>query len=282
MSVDGAASGTRPADGRADVRSREERLRSVRTPFVLATVVRTERPTSSCVGDRALLLPDGTLEGFVGGVCAESSVRDEGLRLLHAGESALLRISPGEQDTGAGEDHCAEEGGGHCSGEPAAPSSSEEGVVTVVNPCLSGGTMEILLESVLPPPLVRVFGDSPVARALAVVGASLGYDVHPSTDAGDPVPADAGAVVVASHGRDEERMLTAALRAGVPYIGLVASPRRGAAVLAGLEAGEEERARISTPAGLDIGARFPGEIALSIFAEMVQWRSRGGAAPSCH
>jgi xanthine dehydrogenase accessory factor len=73
---------------------RAERLRTERTPFVLATVVRAERPTSARTGDRALVLPDGTLEGFVGGTCAASTVRMQALRLLESGESTLLRITP--------------------------------------------------------------------------------------------------------------------------------------------------------------------------------------------
>src|SRR5690606_27089759 len=104
-----------------------ERLRGDRTPFVLATVVRVERPTSATAGDRAILLADGTLAGFVGGSCAESTVRLEGMRLLATGESTLLRITPAES-----------------AGQPAGPPA--EGMVTVANPCLSGGTLDIFLE----------------------------------------------------------------------------------------------------------------------------------------
>ena len=106
-----------------DLLTRTEELRSGRTPYVLATVVRAERPTSAKAGDRALVLPDGTLEGFVGGTCAESTVRLQGLRLLETGDSTLLRITPTEET------------------ETAA-----EGVITVGNPCLSGGTLDIFLE----------------------------------------------------------------------------------------------------------------------------------------
>src|SRR5690348_374733 len=107
----------------SDLLERAQRLRSARTPFVLATVVRAQRPTSAKAGDSALVLADGTVDGFVGGACAESTVRLEGLRLLATGESTLLRITP----TGAG------------------PDPDDEGLVTVANPCLSGGTLEIFL-----------------------------------------------------------------------------------------------------------------------------------------
>ena len=226
--------------------TRVDALRSGRTPFVLATVVRAERPTSAKPGDRALVLPDGTMEGFVGGSCAESTVRLQGLRLLATGESTLLRITPTESD------------------ETVA-----EGVVTVGNPCLSGGSLDIFLETMLPPMLVHVHGAAPVARALVEIGGALGHDVR-QVDVGAPLPADLAALVVASHGHDEEPLLTTALRAGVPYIGLVASRRRGAAVLSSLDIPAD---RVHTPAGLDIGARTPAEIALSIYAQMVAERA---------
>lgn len=253
-----------------EVRTRAEDLRSGRSPFVLATVVRTERPASTRTGDRALILPDGTVEGFVGGTCAEAAVRTQGLRLLKAGsqtggaaDPVLLRIRP-------------ESGEGSGSGDVPEPEEPERpGMVTVANPCLSGGTIEVFLEAVLPPPVVYVHGDTPVAEAMADLGAGLGYEVRPvGGDAAAGSFADATAVVVASHGRGEEAVLTAALRVGVEYVGLVASPRRGAAVVAGIELGANERERVRTPAGLDIGARFPAEIALSILAEIVAARPR--------
>ncbi|TDC56036.1 XdhC family protein [Actinomadura sp. KC345] len=220
-----------------------EILRSERTPYVLATVVRAERPTSAKTGDRALVLPDGTLEGFVGGECAASAVRDQALRLLESGESTLLRITPG------------------------AGGSPLDGMVTVSNPCLSGGTLDVFLETVIPPALVHVHGDGPVARALAEVGRAAGFDARPA-GAADPPGPDAAAVVVATHGRDEEAILKAALNAGVPYIGLIASRRRGAAVTSSLDGGD----RVHAPAGLDIGARTAPEIALSVLAEILSLR----------
>lgn len=261
---------------------------------MLATVVRALRPTSARPGDRALILPDGTIEGFVGGACAESSVRLHGLRVLHTGEAVMLRIVPGPErpERPAGEEAAGEEAAqeGMAAGRAAADSTADTGLVTVANPCASGGTLEIFLEGVFPPPLVQVHGDGPIARALAEVGAALGYDmrhlaspVEDSTarDSGGPSPqastvlADASAVVVAAHGRDEEPVLAAALAAGVAYVALVASRRRGAQVLAALDVPEQAARRVHTPAGLDIGARTVQEIALSIFAEIVAERAAG-------
>ncbi|GAB2987295.1 XdhC family protein [Amycolatopsis acidiphila] len=230
---------------RPELLAQADSLRARRRPFVLATVVRVQRPTSAKPGDCALVLPDGTIEGFVGGDCAESTVRLQGIRLLGTGRSTLLRITP----------------------EARSDEKVEDGVVTVGNPCLSGGTLEIFLEAQLPPALVVVHGDAPVARALVSVGAALGYDVRT-----DPsVPEDADAVLVASHGRDEEAVLRAAVAAGVGYVGLIASRRRGAAVLEALELDADF---VHTPAGLDIGARTPGEIAVSVYAEMIATRRR--------
>ncbi len=240
-----------------EVEARAAELRRDRVPFVHARVVRAERPTSAKPGDEAVVLPDGTIEGFVGGACAESTVRAQGLSLLDSGESLLLRISA------AGD-----------AGDPGA--SEPEGTLTVVNPCLSGGTLEIFLEPVIPAPTIVVHGASPIAAALAALAERVGFEVleGASEAVGGEVGAPPAAVVVASHGRDEEPVLEAAVRAGAPYVGLVASRKRGEAVVAALELDDVQRASVHTPAGLDIGARTPREVALSILAEIVARRPR--------
>jgi xanthine dehydrogenase accessory factor len=232
-----------------DLIARADGLRRDRVPFVLATVVRAERPTSARPGDRAVVLTDGTVEGFVGGACALSTLRAQSAKLLRTGGSTLLRIVPA---TGPGD-----------------PQRAGPGVVVVDNPCLSGGTLEILLEAVMPATLVHVFGDTPIARALVEVGAAAGYDARAVADPAAPVPPDAVAVVVASHGQHELAVLRAALVAGTPYVALVASPKRGAAVLAELDLPPAQADRVKTPAGLDLGARTPGEIAVSVLAELI-------------
>ena len=231
-------------------------LEEERVPFVHATVVRAGRPASVRAGASALVLGDGTIEGFVGGHCAEPSVRLHALHVLETGDALLLRIEPGN-------------------GEAAAA----DGAVTVHNPCISGGALEIFLEPHVPPALVHVVGDTPIAHALAELGRGLGYDVKlHAGGAFDPTSDDA-ALVVASHGRDEHDALAAALDAGVSYVGLVASRRRGQAVVAELEVSDDDRTRVRTPAGLDIGARTPQEIALSILAEIVASRRPQTAPP---
>jgi xanthine dehydrogenase accessory factor len=234
-------------------------LEAERVPFVQATVVRAGRPASVRAGATALVLNDGTIEGFVGGHCAEPSVRLHALRALETGDALLLRIEPGDGD------HAA-----------------VDGAVTVHNPCLSGGTLEIFLEPHVPPARVHVIGDTPIAQALEDLGRNVGFDVRPYTGGAFDFSDDDAAVIVASHGRDEENALATALDLGVPYVGLVASRKRGDAVVAELEVSDDDKARVHTPAGLDIGARTPEEIALSILAEVVASRRPQTAPPPAH
>ena len=158
------------------------------------------------------------------------------------------------------------------------PAPSEEGAVEVSNPCLSGGAIEIFLQPRIPAPRVLVVGTTPVAQALATLGSGVGLDVELTDgESADPRGDDA-ALIVASHGKAEEGALEAALRAGVPYVALVASGTRGAAVLDSLDVDDDLRQRVFTPAGLRLGARTPGEIALSILAQLVGERSKARRA----
>jgi xanthine dehydrogenase accessory factor len=244
---------------RPDVEARAVALRAEGVPFVHATVVLADRPTSAKPGDEALVFADGTIEGFVGGACAESTVRAQSLALLDSGEPLLLRITAEPDRTTPG---------------PGPPGASAR--LSVHNPCLSGGTLEIFLEPVIPAPLLVVHGEGPIAAALAQLAEGLGYQVDPEPTG---TPARAAAVVCATHGRDEEQVLAAALAAGVDYVGLVASRKRGEQVVASLDADEAARARVHTPAGLDIGARTPQEVALSILAEIVAERRQTTGRP---
>jgi xanthine dehydrogenase accessory factor len=245
---------------------RSQELAAAHEPFVTATVVRVQRPTSVQPGSVALVLADGTVEGFVGGVCAEQSLKAYSLAALESGEPVLLRILP-DPEQGA-------------TGLEGVAVASEDGVVTVKNPCLSAGAIEVFLEPVPPPPRVLVVGETPIAGALVRVGEELGFEMV-SSAGHDPEPAgDDLALIVAAHGRDELHALRRGLEAGVPYVGLVASEKRGASVLDELRAdgvGEELLERIDIPAGIPIGSHSAGEIAVSILAMVVSVR-RGGPA----
>lgn len=229
----------------ADLSVRENELLTDRVPFVHATVVRAQVPTSVHAGDGAIILPDGSIEGFIGGQCAADAVRSAALGAMRDGRSILLRVLP--------------------DGETAFPDTP--GAQVVVNPCLSGGAIEIFLQPRLPDPQVHVYGQSPIVGALAELGHPLGFVVERAEYGSRPEGATA--VVVASHGGDEPAAIRAALDAGVGYVGLVASVRRGASVLDGMGLTAEERAKVHSPVGLDIGASSAPEIALSILAELV-------------
>lgn len=249
-------------------------LTSRREPFVTATVVRVQHPTSVNPGATAVVRADGTIAGFVGGVCAENSVRIYSLQAIENNEAVLLRIipDPDQPDPDAVPIDAGEE------------ITREEGAVTVRNPCLSGGAIEVFLEPTLPAPRVVVAGDSPIVGALAKIGPEVGLQVVTSvTGQGAilPVVGDLG-LVVAAHGRGELEILRAGIEADLPYVGLVASPKRGVAVLDELASDGVSRElleRVDTPAGLEIGARTPGEIALAIIARVVQVR-RATALPT--
>ncbi len=214
-----------------------------RVPFVRITVVRAQKPTSVRAGNEAIVLSNGAIEGYVGGVCAEESVRTAALEALAGGETLLLRVLPDGNEP-----------------FPASP-----GARVVRNPCLSGGAMEMFLEPLLPPPMIVISGDSPISRALAVMAPSVGFAVSEDGDHDGAL-----AVIVSSMGRDEHAPIAAALASGVPLIGLVASPRRGGALLDEMNLTPVERQRVHTPMGLWIGAKTPEEIALSILAELIK------------
>jgi xanthine dehydrogenase accessory factor len=221
------------------------RLAAQGRPFVLATVVSVRRPASARRGDRGLVTPDGRLVGWVGGACSEPAVVREALRALAEGTTRLLRICP--------------------------PGSSEggEGIVVAESSCASEGTVEVLIEPQLPQPLLAVVGDSPAAVTLRELAAAVGWSV--TTD----LAAGAEAVVVATMGRGDTEALDAALATPAGYVGLVASSKRAGVELAALRErglGEEELARVRSPAGLDLGPLTQPEIAVAVLAELVAWR----------
>jgi xanthine dehydrogenase accessory factor len=261
------------------------------SPYVEAIVVRCARPTIARPGDRATIAPDGTIDGFVGGSCADETVRLQALRCLETGEAVLLRIEPGAVDGVGGVggvggltpspsvDGLSDVGG--LTPSPSVDGLSEQvkgsdpldAAVVVANPCLSGGALEVFLQPHVPAPRVAVVGDSPVARALARLAPLAGFAVT-----GAPADGDFAAVV-ATLGHGDEDAVADALAAGADYVGLVASRRRGAVVVDGLRARGLDTTRLHARAGLDIGARTHSEIALSVVAELVAERRRPAVVP---
>jgi xanthine dehydrogenase accessory factor len=255
-----------------DLLERASALSRAGVAFAVATVVRAEKPTSAKPGANAIITGDGTLTGWVGGSCTEHTVLSQARKALRDGEPRLVRMCPPEK-LGVG---------------------PQEGVVEVALTCVSGGTLEVYIEPHLPRPQLFVLGHLPVAYALARLGAGLGYevslmgqDVMPDRLAGAEAhvfnslefsmlsATPQSYVVVASHGNYDEEALQWALMSDAAYVAFVSSRKRAASVADYLrESGmpAERLARLKNPAGLDIGAVTPDEIAVSILAEMIQVR----------
>lgn len=257
--------------------ARATELEAAGRPFVVATVVAVQRPTSARPGASGIVHPDGTIEGWVGGSCAQPVVVREALRAMADGQPRLLRLSK----------------------DAPAEGRRGDGVVELVMTCHSGGTLEIYVEPHLPAPLLWVAGTTPIAGALVTLGKATGWRVSvfdPVADAdsfpdAERVSAETNLVgvdpesspyvVVATQGVWDEEALASALRRDAAYVGLVASPTRAAVVRQWLrdETGlaEERLAALRAPAGIDLGAETAEEIAISILAELVQVR-RGRAS----
>jgi xanthine dehydrogenase accessory factor len=228
-------------------------------PFALATVVRCERPTSAKPGAKALILQDGTVKGWVGGACAEPVVAQEARRAMADGQPRMVAL--------VGEGH-------------ALPGRTE-GLVPYPMTCHSGGTLEIYVEPFLPKPLLVLIGHGPVVDTLATLGRATDFAVTviaPEVVERELRQLPLGSqtsVVVATHGNADEDVLERVLDAGVGYVSLIASRKRAGSVVENLRqrrVPEDRISRFKAPAGLEIGAVTPEEIAVSILAEIVQAR----------
>jgi xanthine dehydrogenase accessory factor len=256
--------------------ARATELEAAGRPFAVATVVAVRKPTSARPGASGIVHPDGSIEGWVGGSCAQPVVVREALRALADAQPRLLRLSK----DGPGEGRRA------------------DGVIELVMTCHSGGTLEIYVEPHVPAAQLWVVGTTPIAGALARLGSAAGWRVtvvdpvadaeafpgadrvHVSADIRGLDPEAAPYVVVASQGIWDEEAVGLALSREASYVGLVASPTRAGVVREWLREettiGDERIAALRAPAGMDIGAETAEEIALSILAELVQVR-RGRA-----
>jgi xanthine dehydrogenase accessory factor len=249
-----------------DVLDRAAELRRRGETFVVATVVRVEPPTSARAGDKALITADGKLWGWVGGSCSEGLVRREAMIAMGDAQPRLVKIAPDESP-----DHLP-------------------GVVSHLSTCPSAGKLDVFIDPQLPRPLLLVVGDTPAARTLVKLGATIGYKtcaVHPGalpTDfpeadqvigSLDLAPAQPNAstwAVVATMGHYDEDAIKALLGYDVAYIGLVASRRRAATVLGVLEGrGVRSLERVRRAADSSVGGSQE-EIALATLAEIVAAR----------
>jgi xanthine dehydrogenase accessory factor len=230
--------------------------------FALATVVWRQGPSSGQPGARAIVTATGQLYGWIGGACAEPVVIREAQRAITDGEPRVLLLGTPEQFGGAVPD----------------------GMTVIPISCQSEGAMEVFVEPVLPAPHLVIVGRSPMAHTLAVLARALGWRTD-LIDGGDFSAADADSraiVVVATQGHGDEEAVEQAVTAYPAYVGLVASRRRGEAVLQyladrGVPPNLLDRLRV--PVGLDLGHTSHREIAVAILAELVQLRAAGTLAP---
>ena len=240
--------------------------------FAVAVVVRFEAPISGKPGNKAIIQADGKLWGWIGGGCAQPVVVKEALKAMTDGQPRLVRISP--------------------------TASPEKGIVDYTMTCHSGGTLDVFIEPVLPKPQVLILGRSPVARALATLAKNINYAVSvaaPGADRESFPGADSVQtgldpaqfkitpqtfIVVSTQGESDEEALEAAINAGSGYIAFVASRTKAAKTLDDLKGrglAAQKLAQVRAPAGLDIHASSPEEIAVSILAEIIQLRKTIGS-----
>jgi xanthine dehydrogenase accessory factor len=256
------------------------RLKAAEEAFVLATVVRTVSVTAAKAGAKAIIRPDGTIAaGWIGGGCARGAVLKAARDALADGEPRMVSVQP--------ENLLAELG--------VKPGENRDGVRFAENMCPSKGTMDVFVEPVLPHPSLVILGVSPVALSLAAQARQLGYHVTLAAPAADVTAApDADTlidgfalgplheakrfVVVSTQGRCDEAALRAAVATEAAYHAFVGSRRKMAALrekLIGEGVAPAALDRIKAPAGLDLGAITPEEIAMSILAEITVERRRG-------
>lgn len=255
-------------------------MKAAEQAFALATVVRTVSVTSAKAGAKAIIRPDGTVvAGWIGGGCARGAVLKAAREALADGEPRMVSVQP--------EDMLAELG--------VKAGDNRDGIRFASNMCPSKGTMDIFVEPVLPHPSLVIFGASPVAMSLASQARQLGYHVTLAAPASDlSVVPDADAlvdgfalgelhhakrfIVISTQGKGDEAALRTALSVDAGYYAFVGSRRKMAAlreklVTAGVAPAMIDR--VKAPAGLDLGAITPEEIAMSILAEITIERRRG-------
>jgi len=263
---------------RAEILQLAADLTRQQIPFVLAVVVRREPASSAQLGNTALITESGEYHGWLGGSCIQPTVVREAMAALGDAAPRLISLSP---DPGG---------------------DRRAGVMTFPMTCHSGGSVDIYLEPVLPVPTLLVFGVAPAAQAVARLGKVMGYTVvacdpdidrasFPDADrlvtaiTGEEWPASQRGrlfAVVATLGQHDEEATQTALALHPAYLGVVASRKRFAQMretLAARGAAPAALDSIVNPAGLDIGARAPEEVALSILAEIVQRRRAAAQHP---
>lgn len=260
-----------------------ERLRGQGEAFCVATVIRTANLTSAKAGAKAVVTRDGEIHGFVGGGCVTGAVRKAALKAMSEGQSQMVRVRPKEEVTG---------------------DLDTDGAPLYQSSCPSGGTVEIFLEPMGTARKIVICGSSPVAQALVAIAKTVGFAVvhaKPTQDSDRIEGADAylesydlsdaglqsaDSIVIATQGKRDREALRGALASPAAYVSMIGSRRKIATLRNGLaKEGALPTARLAQlrgPAGLDIGAVGPEEIALSVAAEIVAFlrQSQSTATPA--
>lgn len=245
-------------------------LRATGRPFAIATVVEIEGSVSAKTGSKAVIDEQArVVAGWVGGGCAESTTCETARRCMQTGETTVIDIDLNDEVLGAG------------------------------MPC--GGSMRVYVEPVLPKPTLWIMGHGRVAECVCLLGHLMGLEVvvndalverakYPTasrliTDDMDYEQLQPGAddfVVIATQHKGDHESMRRALRAGANYIALIASRKRSRLVMEYLRKegfSEPELECVRAPAGLDLGARTPEEIALCVMSEIVLLRRQGSGVP---
>lgn len=252
---------SRPGDGWRILEKANE-LAGQGVQFALATVVWRQAPSSGHQGARAIITADGGIHGWIGGACAEPVVIREGKKVISEGEPRLLLL-----------------------GEPDDFGHVPEGMISVPMACQSEGALQLYIEPVLATPRLVVVGRSPMATTLVDLSKVLGWRselIDSSGFSADRVR-DGDIVIIATQGHDDEDTLEEALNAEPGFVGLVASAKRGKAVLGYLSdrgVDDERLNRVRVPVGLDLGHTSHTEIAVAVLAELVSLKASGEIGPS--
>jgi xanthine dehydrogenase accessory factor len=248
------------------------RMKGDKQPFALATVVRTEDATAAKAGAKAVIRADGSMVDWLGGNCTIAATKRTAARALADGRARLISVRPAER---------------------LADDVATDDFELHKNNCPSGGSIDVFVEPILPRASLVVAGASPVARALVELGRGAGFAITVAAldedqasfpevdfriqgfDLSAPPAGRIESVIVATQGKRDREALRAALSSDAGYVGFVGSRRKAETLTAALREdgiAPERIATLRSPAGLDIGAATPQEIALSIIAEIVELR----------
>lgn len=243
-----------------------ENQKELQNTCAVAYVVRREAPTSGKPGDKAVILDNGEVKGWIGGGCTKGIVVKEALSAMKEKTPRLVRIMPGQEVT------------------------EQEGVKNYKMTCMSGGSVEVYIEPVMPTSKITIYGRSHIAKALCEIGNAAGFDIEIVSSVAEaemfpnatniysledyqPKENTKGFIVVCTQGEDDTSHLLTALKENPSYISFVASMKKAASIFGELKmhkVGFDQLEKIKTPAGLDINAKTPEEVAISILAQIIQ------------